>query len=1058
MESHAWNRRVLDAVAEGIWVIDLDGHTIEANPAVATLLRLEPQDLPGLDLANLLDEEGRTQFASHLAGLRDGRINPGEVECLFHLVDATTVWVAIREAFVRDDDDHPVAVVLNTTDITSRKVLLDSLRESERQRAEAERIARLGSWQWTAEDDSYEVSDGIRALYGERTDEIFSGSDAFIASVHPDDRERIREALRTAMDTGQDFEFEGRVRAQSGYVWIRGRGVGAHDDRGTLVSASGTHQDVTRTRATDDALQDLVTQNSLLQAVASAANEAATLDSVLSQAKDLVLLHDDWDRARAFLPVDDGRELAPYYIDEEDRARYEGPSHDPLRDRELTTALRALHEKRSVWDDETRLTIAFRVMLEEECVAVLAITSLPPLYRHDMVQHMVEQVADQLALVAERERAAAALGQARDLAMEASQHKSDFLATMSHEIRTPLNGIIGLTELLGRTVLDERQRHLVSGVDLSSRSLLALINDILDFSKIEAGRLELEIVDFEVRDLLDQVAGVLAESARAKSLDFQVSCSPDVPQVASGDPTRLLQVLTNLGSNAVKFTAEGEVAIRATVVGPADAPRLRVDVRDTGIGVAPDRVESIFSPFLQGDSSTTRHFGGTGLGLAISQEIVEAAGGSIGVDSEEGHGSTFWMQVPLLPPTGALLGETTDGARAELRGTHVLVVDDNMTNRHILTEQLAWWDVTCVAVASPAEALDTMISHEFDLVLLDMAMPDVDGLGLARAIRERESADEHLPLILLTSSLLPDEVAPAAAGIDLCLSKPVSSAHLRDVLLGIRRQESAPHAPAPVARRTERILVVEDNAVNRLVATGLLDGLGLSADTADDGDDAVAMVEQCGYDLILMDVQMPRLDGYATTRALRNREADLGLGRTPIVAMTASAVSGERERALASGMDDFVSKPVNSSRLAEVVSLWIDADDADDVALPAPAPRPIRRPAHDVLDRSRLEELAELSPAYVSRVIASFHERLPAMIDAVRRAADGADLASSAHALKGASSNIGLVHVSEIAEHLEGLGRSDGTASEPSMTELVAAAEHGLVALDDFVATMGPSN
>ena len=253
MESHAWNRRVLDAVAEGIWVIDLDGHTIEANPAVATLLRLEPQDLPGLDLANLLDDEGRAQFADHLAGLRDGRINPGEVECLFHLVDATTVWVAVREAFVRDDDGVPVAVVLNTTDITSRKVLLDSLRESERQRAEAERIARLGSWQWTAQGDAYEVSDGIRALYG-----------AFLDSVHPDDRERIREALVTAMDTGQDFEFEGRIRAQSGYVWIRGRGVGAHDDSGTLVSASGTHQDVTRARATDDALQDLVTQNSLM--------------------------------------------------------------------------------------------------------------------------------------------------------------------------------------------------------------------------------------------------------------------------------------------------------------------------------------------------------------------------------------------------------------------------------------------------------------------------------------------------------------------------------------------------------------------------------------------------------------------------------------------------------------------------------------------------------------------------------------------------------------------------------------------------------------------------
>ncbi len=1059
MDSHQWSRRVLDAAAEGIWVLDLDGHTIEANPAVAALLHLDHADLPGLDVADLLDHEGRVQLAAHLSDLRAGRVDPGQVECLFHRADGTAVWASVREAFVRDDDGTPVAVVLNTADISSRKELLDTLRESERRRGEAERVARLGSWQWSAADDSYEVSDGVRALYGDRTDAIFADSPSFLSSVHPDDRHRVHAAMTSAAVAGKPFEFEGRIQAQSGYVWIRGRGVSVHDAQGQIVSASGTHQDVTRARATDDALQDLVTQNSLMQAVASAANQAVTLIDVLSQAKDLVLLHDDWDRARAFLPVDDGSDVEPYFVDEQDREEYERLDHDPLRDRELSTARRALREQQPVWDEETRLTIAFGVVLEGTCVAVLAITSLPPLHRHDMILSMVEQVADQLERVAEREHSARLMAGARDLAMEASQHKSDFLATMSHEIRTPLNGIIGLTELLGRTALDDRQRHLVSGVDVSGRSLLALINDILDFSKIEAGQLELETVDFEIRDLLDHVSGVLAEAARAKSLDLTVSCGPEVPQVMSGDPTRLLQVLTNLGSNAVKFTAEGEVSIRATVTAGPDGDRLRVDVRDTGIGVDPERADAIFSPFLQADSSTTRRFGGTGLGLAISRDIVLAAGGDIGVESEPGRGSTFWVETPLRPPTGALLGDATEGARTQLRGTHVLVVDDNPTNRLILTEQLAWWDVTSVAVASPAAAMATLREQVFDLVLLDMAMPDTDGLGLARAIRHQEGDGHRVPLVMLTSSLLSDETEPASAGIDLCLSKPVSSAYLRDVLLGLRRNEAAERPPAMVARRPQRVLVVEDNAINRLVATGLLDGLGFAADTADDGDEAVVMVEQAGYDLIFMDVQMPRLDGYATTRALRRRERRLGLPPTPIVAMTASAVNDERRRAIESGMDDFVTKPVTGARLSEVMSSWLPEETG---AAPAVLPSrlagtlpgdSVEARQEAVLDRSRLTELAEVSPAYVTRVIASFHERLPEMLEGIRGAAAGRELAAAAHTLRGAASNVGLVGVAGLAASLEALGRADLPAPAPVLVELTSAAEEGLLALAGFVST-----
>ena len=684
------------------------------------------------------------------------------------------------------------------------------------------------------------------------------------------------------------------------------------------------------------------------------------------------------------------------------------------------------------------------------------ITSLPPLFRHDMIQEMVEQAAVLISRVAERDESRRELAAARDRAVETSQHKSDFLTTMSHEIRTPLNGIIGLNELLGSTSLSERQRHFVSGIALSSRALLDLLNDILDFSKIEAGRLEVEAVDFEVRELLAEVGDMLVDSTRGRDIVLRVSCSDDVPDLLNGDPTRLRQVLLNFGSNALKFTTAGSVNIRATAVPrPDDAGVvLRLDVSDTGMGITAEQREHIFAPFAQADASTTRRFGGTGLGLAICAEIVAAFGGEIGVDSEPGAGSTFWFTAPLGPASGSPAQDALAEARLALGGLRVLVDDDDEDNRTLLLEQLAWWDVD--AHAAPA---DLTSDSSYDAVLLGPDLADPSGRALVEAVR-RQHYPPGLPVVLVTSSYVTVDEDLRRAGVLACLARPVSSSTLRDALLLVVSGEQGTD-PAAGPSSTEvagagdrgRVLVVEDNHINQLVARGFLEAQGFAVVTADDGRAALALLEQQDVDLVLMDVQMPGLDGYETTQALRRWEDATRRERLPVIALTAAAVSGERERCLAAGMDDFLTKPVSSAALRSALALWVGPD------LPGrPVGRaPARGPLSPHLDLDRLAELLEMGPgadAYLGRAIDNFLRRRPDVIAGITRAVEQEDpvaLRAAAHSLKGSASNLGLPTVAAIAGRLEAVG-DEGTTqgAMTAVAELAAALAEAETVLVDY--------
>ena len=629
--------------------------------------------------------------------------------------------------------------------------------------------------------------------------------------------------------------------------------------------------------------------------------------------------------------------------------------------------------------------------------------------------------------VTERRQAAAALEKAHDDALESSRLKSEFLATMSHEIRTPMNGVIGLTGLLLETDLDDVQRQYAEGVRGAGDALLAVINDILDFSKLEAGKVVLDPADFDPRRLVEDVGALLAPAAFAKRVELVAYCLPDVPEMVLGDVGRVRQILLNLASNAVKFTDQGEVAIKARAFPLGENQvRLRFEVRDTGIGIAEQDRIRLFESFSQADASTTRRFGGTGLGLAISRRLVEVMGGDIGVDSEPATGSTFWFEVPM--PVGSPVERRADEPRHNLlSGLRALVVEDNATNRTILESQLTSWKLRPDLVADGASALSRLremagLGQPYDLAILDMCMPEMSGLELARSI----SADPQLaatPMIMLTSSLQIEPQAYQDAGIGQWLTKPVRSSELYDRLMRLvapkemgtpaRSNGHRDRQPEPLGTRG-RILVVEDNSLNQLVAEGVLSKLGFEVHSVANGVEALEAMISATYSVVLMDCHMPIMDGFTATREIRRRE---GSGhRTPIIAMTAGAMVEDRERCIAAGMDDYVSKPVDLEALKAILTHW-----AQDPSDPGPSPNgsvnigePIVSDREPSIDRARLADLRELEAPDGSRlltvVIGAFVSQGPERVAALRRAVEAEDrdlLRDAAHELKGASANIG---------------------------------------------------
>nr|WP_321497695.1 PAS domain S-box protein [uncultured Methanolobus sp.] len=1006
-ESEERFRATFEQAAVGMCQANMNGYLTQMNQRFCDFVGYNTEELLQMNFADLTYPQDLEKELTMVEELVSGKRNDYSIEKRYIRKDGSLIWVNVTVTIVDSPDGTPLYFIAMIEDIDRRKQAEKELKESE-ERFKALHNASFGGITIHDKGIILDCNRGLSDVSGYSYEELI-GMDGLLLIA-----ESHRDLVMSRILAGYEKPYEAMGVRKDGTEYtlrLEARNIPYKGKQVRVVE----FRDITEQKQAEKALLDKTEE------LERYFTSSLDLLCIANTKGEFVRLNPEWEN------------VLGYSVDElEGRIFLDFVHPDDLEATIETVSKLEKQEKVSRFENRYRAKDGTYRWIEWRSVPIgeLIYAAARDITLRKEAEEKLLEYAEEL------EDKNLELDKALIKAEEATRAKSDFLANMSHEIRTPMNGVIGMTNLLLTTKLNEEQRHYVDTVNKSGQNLLELINDILDISKIEAGKLEIDEIDTNLQEILEEVASLLSLKAHDKELEFICIADPEVPVNIKADPARLKQVLINLGGNAIKFTKEGEVVIRVTLESESDSEEtLRFSVRDTGIGIPYGKKNLLFQKFSQVDASTTRYYGGTGLGLAISRELVELMNGEIGFESEEGKGSEFWFKLKLEKVSAAEMPEWHDMG---IEGIHALVVDDNRTNREVLVKLLTSWNMQVEEAKDGPSAIQKLFkAHEegepYQIALLDMQMPGMDGSLLGRIIKSDKDLSNISLVMLSSAGQMPESWMQNKNNFAACLSKPIKSSVLFTKLSSLfSKEQKNGEIGGPESKIDKsadnaikaRILLVEDNVVNQHVAQSMLQKLGITADVANNGLEAIEALETIPYDLVFMDIQMPEMDGMEACRHIRNKNSSVINHDVPIIAMTAHAMKGDKEKCIEAGMSDYMSKPINLELLAAKIDKWLNnAPQKEDVT----NSRDEENKEPLIFDHELFMENIMDDIVIARGIVEIFYRNAPRQLGELKEAIDKKEIAmivNSAHSLKGASASVGGMALCDISSRIEILANS----------------------------------